>query len=85
MSNTDTYQDPPLPTSLGEATLKLTKKQLIEGDPAEGLEPFYAYDFENSESGMVGTIDVYVAVNNQSRSQFNELQVGQKFKLIPTK
>lgn len=85
MNDNNQIQDPPLPSTLGDATLKLTKKTLVEGDPAEGLDDFYAYDFENSESGMVGSIDVYVAVNNQSRSQFNELQVGQKFKLVPTK
>ena len=85
MNNDNNIQDPPLPHTLGEATLKLTKKTLIQGEPSEGLEDFYAYDFENSESGMVGSIDVYVAVNNQSRSQFNELQVGQKFKLVPAK
>lgn len=85
MSNVNDIVDPPLPVKLAEGTLVLTKKTLIRGDPDENLEDFYAYDFESSESGMVGSIDMYVAVNRQSTSEFNELQVGQKFKLVPSK
>lgn len=85
MSNVNDIVDPPLPVKLAEGTLVLTKKTLIKGDPDENLEDFYAYDFANSESGMIGNIDMYVAVNRQSTSEFNELQVGQKFKLVPSK
>lgn len=85
MSNINEIVDPPLPTGIGEAKLKLVGKTLIEGDPKEGIEPFYAYDLENSESGMVGSIDLYVSINPQSTAQFHELQVGQLFKLVPAK
>jgi hypothetical protein len=77
-------EEQPLAPKLGETTLVLVGKTKIEVDPEDG-EDFYAYDFQNSEPGMSGTIDMYVAVTGESTREFNELQLGQRFKLIPTK
>jgi hypothetical protein len=81
----------PMPTKLGETNLVLKSKDLIEVDPGDG-ENFYAYDLVPDTEEYSGKytyphqpVEVYVAVNRQSTAEFNELKVGSKFKLVPTK
>lgn len=80
----------PMPKKLAETSFVLKAKMLIEVDEEDG-EDFYAYelipDTEEYKEKYPGAapIEVYVAVNKQSTSEFNELQIGSKFKMIPGK
>ncbi len=77
------------PSKLGEVTLVLKAKDLIEVDPADG-ENFYAYDLipmtdaYAPKYGMT-PIEVYVRVSPTATSEYHEMQVGQKFKLVLAK
>lgn len=77
------------PSKLGEVTLVLKAKDLIEVDPADG-ENFYAYDLIPQTEAYapkysMTPIEVYVPVSPTATAEYHEMQIGQKFKLVLAK
>lgn len=74
---------------LGDTVLVLKSKDLIEVDPADG-ENFYAYDLIPMTEAYapqyhMTPIEVYVKVSPTATSEYHEMQIGQKFKLVLAK